>query len=116
MTVDLKFCEPRTNSATDQDFTLIYLAHIRLYCFAHLRLIEPLKALVLDKLHRTLVGFRLSTQRVGDIIELARCAYSNPDLPNRKGDGTLDDLRKLVVGTLCARWTRSERAMNLCDI
>jgi hypothetical protein len=75
----------------------VLLAHARLYCFAHLRLIEPLKALTLEKLHKTLMNFKLFTRRVRDIIELARFAYSNPNLPDRKDDGTIDDLRKSVV-------------------
>jgi len=89
--------EPKTNSAMNQNFTPVLLAHARLYCFAHVRLIAPLKALTLHKLHKTLTGFKLYTQRIGDIIELARYAYSSPDLPDRSEDGTLDDLRKLVV-------------------
>jgi hypothetical protein len=89
--------EPKTNSAANQNFTPVLLAHARLYCFAHVRLIEPLKALTLDKLHKTLTGFKLYTQRVEDIIELARYAYSNSDLPGRMADGTLGDLRQLVV-------------------
>ncbi|KAF2677851.1 hypothetical protein K458DRAFT_377600 [Lentithecium fluviatile CBS 122367] len=89
--------EPKTNSAANQNFTPVFLAHARLYCFAHLRLIAPLQALTLDKLHQTLMGFKLYSHRVGDIIELARYAYSNPHLPDRKDNGTLDDLRKLVV-------------------
>ncbi|KAH7381268.1 hypothetical protein DE146DRAFT_670043 [Phaeosphaeria sp. MPI-PUGE-AT-0046c] len=89
--------ETKPNTAVDQDFTPVLLAHARLYCFAHLRLIEPLRALTLEKLHKTLMNFKLFTRRVRDIIELARCAYSNPDLPDRKDDGTIDDLRKLVV-------------------
>ncbi|KAF1971353.1 hypothetical protein BU23DRAFT_555888 [Bimuria novae-zelandiae CBS 107.79] len=43
------------------------------------------------------MGFKLYTQRVGDIIELARYAYSNPDLPDRGDAGSLDELRELVV-------------------
>ncbi|KAJ4377104.1 hypothetical protein N0V86_006545 [Didymella sp. IMI 355093] len=89
--------EPKLNTAVDQNFTPVLLAHARLYCFAHLRLIEPLRALTLDKLHKTLMNFKLFTARVGDIIELARFAYSNADLPDRRDDGTIDDLRKLVV-------------------
>ncbi|OAL45883.1 hypothetical protein IQ07DRAFT_547904 [Pyrenochaeta sp. DS3sAY3a] len=89
--------EPKPNTAVDQNFAPVLLAHARLYCFAHLRLIEPLRALTLDKLHKTLMNFNLFTARVGDIIELARFAYSNADLPDRKDDGTIDDLRKLVV-------------------
>ncbi|KAL5400401.1 hypothetical protein PMIN03_012405 [Paraphaeosphaeria minitans] len=93
----LQHFEPIPNSAVDQNFTPVLLAHARLYCFAHLRLIAPLKALTLHKLHKTLMNFKLYTKRVGDIIELARYAYSNPDLPERSDDGTLDGLRKLVV-------------------
>jgi hypothetical protein len=89
--------EPKPNTAVNQNFTPVLLAHARLYCFAHLRLIEPLRALTLDKLHKTLMNFKLFTARVEDIIELARFAYSNPDLPDRRDDGTIDDLRKLVV-------------------
>ncbi|KAF9730276.1 hypothetical protein PMIN04_012887 [Paraphaeosphaeria minitans] len=93
----LQHFEPKPNTAVDQNFTPVLLAHARLYCFAHLRLIEPLKALTLDKLHKTLMNFKLFTRRVRDIIELARFAYLNPDLPERRDDGTIDDLRKLVV-------------------
>lgn len=93
----LQHFEPKPNSNASQNFTPVLLAHARLYCFATLRLIAPLKALTLDKLHKTLMGFKLYTQRVGDIMELARYAYSNQDLPDRNDDGTVDDLRKLVV-------------------
>lgn len=89
--------EPKPNSTEDQNFAPVLLAHARLYCFAHVRLITPLKALTLEKLHKTLLNFKLYAERVGDIIELARYVYSNPDLPDRGDDGTLDDLRKLVV-------------------
>jgi hypothetical protein len=39
----------------------------------------------------------LYAKRVRDIIKLTRYAYSNPDLPDRIEDGTLDGPRKLVV-------------------
>lgn len=93
----LQHFEPKFNTAVNQDFTPVLLAHARLYCFAHLRLIEPLTALTLDKLHKTLMNFKLFTRRVGDIIELARFVYSNLDLPDRMDDGTINDLRELVV-------------------
>lgn len=93
----LQHFEPKSNSAADQNFAPVLLTHARLYCFAHLRLIMALKALTLYKLHKTLMNFKLYEKRVGDIIELARYAYSNLDLPDRSDDGTIDDLRKLVV-------------------
>jgi hypothetical protein len=89
--------EPLSNSAAKQNFTPIFLAHARLYSFAHLRLVTSLKALTLDKLHKTLMGFELYHNRIGDILELVRYAYSDDDLPNRSDDGTVDELRKLVV-------------------
>ncbi|KAF1994261.1 hypothetical protein P154DRAFT_448023, partial [Amniculicola lignicola CBS 123094] len=89
--------EPKSNSGADQNFTPVFLAHARLYCFAYIRLIAPLKALTLDKLHRTLMGFKLYTKRVGDIIELVRYVYSNPDLPDRSDNGQIDGLKNLVV-------------------
>lgn len=92
----LEYFKPKANTSADQNFTPVLLAHARLYCFAHLRLIAPLKALTLDKLHTTLMEFKLFTIRIGDIIELARFAYSNPDLPDRKDDGTIDELRNVV--------------------
>ncbi|KAF2444487.1 hypothetical protein P171DRAFT_473556 [Karstenula rhodostoma CBS 690.94] len=97
ITAILQSFEPKANSFPWQNFTPVFLAHARLYCFAHMRLIAPLKALTLNKLHKTLSKFKLYTDRVGDIIELARYAYLNQDLPSRSKDGTLDDLKKLVV-------------------
>ncbi|KAF2761580.1 hypothetical protein EJ05DRAFT_530280 [Pseudovirgaria hyperparasitica] len=93
----LKNFEPKSNKAAHENFTPVFLAHARLYWFAHLRLIEPLKALTLRKLHKTLLDFKLYDSRVGDIVELSRYIYSNQDLPGRSEDGTLDELRKLVV-------------------
>jgi hypothetical protein len=93
----LQHFEPKPNSAANQNFRPVLLAHARLYCFAHVRLIAPLEALTLDKLHKTLLNFKLYAERVGDIIELARYAYSHPDLPDRSDDGTPNDLRKMVV-------------------
>jgi hypothetical protein len=93
----LQHFEPKPNSTKDQNFTPVLLAHARLYCFAHVRLIAPLKALTLEKLHKTLLNSKLYAERIGDIIQLARYVYSNLDLPDRGDDGNLDGLRKLVV-------------------
>jgi hypothetical protein len=88
---------PYTNDTADQDFTPVLLAYARLYTFAHFRSIEPLKALILQKLHSTLKGFKLYYNRVGDIIKLAEYAYTADDLPNRGANGRVDPLRRLVV-------------------
>lgn len=55
----LERCKPKRNSAANQNFTSIFLAHARLYNFADMRLINPLKKLVLHKLHATLLVFKL---------------------------------------------------------
>ncbi|KAH6852511.1 hypothetical protein B0T12DRAFT_353470 [Alternaria alternata] len=86
---------PKGNSKRTQDFTPIFLAHARLYTFACMRLIDPLKRLALYKLHQTLLLFKLYSRRVGDVIDLARYAYDHGE--DRKPNGTIEDLRKLVV-------------------
>jgi hypothetical protein len=91
----LKDFEPKPNSEADQDFTPVFLAHVRLYTFADMRLIYPLKSLALHKLQQTLIVFRLFDQRVGDIIKLARYAYDHE--PDRSAEGVVNELRQLVV-------------------
>lgn len=87
--------EPRQNAAPDQDFKPVFLGHARLYTFSCMRLVEPLRRLTLDKLHKTLLGFSLYESRVGDVMELARYAYSQGEV--RQDGDTMDDLRQLVV-------------------
>jgi hypothetical protein len=87
--------KPKSNSAADQDFTPVFLAHARLYTFADMRLIYPLKGLALQKLYMTLSAFQLYHQRVGDIVKLARYAYDHGS--DRSTAGVVNDLRELVV-------------------
>lgn len=87
--------QPCENTAPDEDFTPVFLAHARLYTFACMRLVDPLKRLTLHKLHETLLSFKLYKRRVGDVVELARYAYTQGE--DRKDDGTKDELRQLVV-------------------
>jgi hypothetical protein len=87
--------KPKSNSAADQDFTPVFLAHARLYTFADMRLIYPLKGLALQKLYMTLSAFQLYHRRVGDIVKLARYAYDHGS--DRSTAGVVNDLRELVV-------------------
>lgn len=87
--------QPKSNAAANQDFAPVFLAHARLYTFAEMRLILPLKELALHKLHKTLLEFQLYHQRVGDVVELAQYAYDHG--PARSDSGILNDLRQLVV-------------------
>jgi hypothetical protein len=86
---------PKPNSAADQDFTTVFLAHTRLYIFAEMRLIYPLRSLTLHKLHKSLIGFQLYNQRVGDVVKLARWAYEHGT--DRSKGGAMNELRQLVV-------------------
>ncbi|PVH90067.1 hypothetical protein DM02DRAFT_678817 [Periconia macrospinosa] len=91
----LQSFEPQYNSSSRPNFTPVLLAHARLYTFADMRLIQPLRSLTLHKLHITLKDFRLYDQRVDDVLELARYAYEHG--LDRTSDETIDDLRNLVV-------------------
>ncbi|CAI6226632.1 unnamed protein product [Periconia digitata] len=91
----LQSFEPQYNSSSRQNFIPVFLAHARLYTFANMHLVQPLKSLTLHKLHKTLRGFQLYDRRVGDVLELARYAYDHG--PDRTSQGGIDDLRNLVV-------------------
>lgn len=73
----------------------MFLAHARLYIFAEMRLVYPLKTLALQKLHKSLMSFQLYNQRVGDVVKLARCAYEHGT--DRSKGGAINELRQLVV-------------------
>jgi hypothetical protein len=88
-------CRIKCNSAAYEDFTPVFLAHARLYSFADMRLVSPLKKLALHKLQTMLMAFELFDERVGDIVKLARYAYDQG--PDRSKDGVTDELRHLVV-------------------
>ncbi|KAK0968441.1 hypothetical protein LTR54_018208, partial [Friedmanniomyces endolithicus] len=96
--------KPRCNTTDEQDFTPVFLAHARLYTFARMRMIDNLKALTLQKLHNTLIGFRLYENRVRDIVELARYAYTSEHIPDRTDDGETDELRNLVVNYIASEF------------
>jgi len=85
-------CEPVFNSESTEDFTNVFLAHARLYVLADKYGMGLLRSLSLHKLHKTLVGFTLYEARIGDIIELARYAYSD----DHTSDYGADELRTLV--------------------
>lgn len=57
----------------------------------------PLKSLALHKLHRTLLNFKMYASPIGDIIELARYAYSSGHTCERSENGVINKLREIVV-------------------
>ena len=95
----LDSCEPLSNTQQNQNFTPVFLAHSRLYVFADKYRIKPLQQLVLQKLHQTLVRFELYPERVEDVVELVRYAYSD----DHTFGGGADELRALVVVYVASR-------------
>ncbi|KAF2632641.1 hypothetical protein BU25DRAFT_417253 [Macroventuria anomochaeta] len=83
------------NTSPTQNFAPVFLAHARLYTLADMHMVKPLKDLALYKLHRTLVGFELYPERLGDVVEIARYAYEHGE--DRSEDGKIDALRDMVV-------------------
>jgi hypothetical protein len=96
-----KECMPTFNTCVYEDFTTVFLAHARLYTFADMRLVYPLRNLALHKLQNTLMGFELFKERVGDIVRLARYAYDHG--ADRSEEGVVEDLRHLVVEYMASK-------------
>jgi hypothetical protein len=95
----LDSCEPLPNSHRNHNFTPVFLAHSHLYVFADKYRIIPLQQLVLQKLHQTLVRFEMYPERVEDVVELVRYAYSDD---HTFSDGN-DELRALVAVYMASR-------------
>lgn len=84
---------PPNNTGSWEDFTL-FLDQARLYVLADKYGIEPLRQLVLFKLHQTLKSFKLYHTGVAGIIDFVRFVYSNtpPNYGNK-----VDALRNLIT-------------------
>lgn len=95
----LDTCQIMTNSKCTEDYTPVFLGHARLYVLADKYGVESLKYLCLDKIHETLVNFKLYKESIGDITELIRFSYCNDHTP----DDVNDDLRALVLKFVASR-------------
>ncbi|TGO35605.1 hypothetical protein BHYA_0152g00100 [Botrytis hyacinthi] len=69
-------CEPRACFDPYQIYSNLFISHAALYILGDFRLIDSLRALALYKLHKTLSVFRLNTENIQDIIDLARYVYA----------------------------------------
>lgn len=69
-------CKPAEHFEPGQSYPNVFHAHASLYVLGDYYLIDSLKALALYKLHRALCIFQLDGENVRDIVDLARCAYS----------------------------------------
>jgi hypothetical protein len=112
----MRFCEyayrgdytaplPTDDETVGINISIELLAHARLYCFAGIRLIEPLQDLALGKVW---IALRKSDELIGSIsncasymegyLALARYVYSDAsNLPERTSFGNIDELRDRVV-------------------
>ena len=88
-------CAPRPNSSAEEDYTSVFLGYASLYVFADKYGVESLRALTLNKLHKTLLTFTLYHARVGDVIKLVSFAYSSENTPDH--EYIVDELRALVT-------------------
>jgi hypothetical protein len=66
-----------------REFHFVFLGHARLYADRYST--QPLGTLTLSTLHQTLLYFTFFGERIGDIITLARYAYSNSNTPDHEG-------------------------------
>ncbi|KAH7312899.1 hypothetical protein BKA65DRAFT_148559 [Rhexocercosporidium sp. MPI-PUGE-AT-0058] len=86
-------CGPTTAFEKECSYSKVFLSHASLYVLGRALLIDPLKALALFKLHKTLSTFKLENENIGDITDLARYAYSED---GEKVDEGLRGLKGLV--------------------
>ncbi|KAE8152844.1 hypothetical protein BDV25DRAFT_137517 [Aspergillus avenaceus] len=83
-----------------EDFTLVFLGQARLYVLADKYGIEPLRRLILSKLHRTLDSFTLYDTGVSGIVEFVRFVYLNTPCYGNKVDALRDLAARYVVSVL----------------
>ena len=84
---------PRSNKASVEDYTEVFLCHARLYVFAEKYDIQPLKKLALSKLQQTLAIYTLFPERVGDVTSLLKYVYANTS--ESKPD--VEDIRTMLA-------------------
>lgn len=88
---EARFC-PQSNSK-HQDFTPVFLGHVRLCLLADKYMIEPLHQLALCKIAQTLKQFTLYRQSVPAVIEFVRFVYAD----TVHSDHAIGPLRKLAT-------------------
>jgi hypothetical protein len=99
---DLKytFTSPN-NTGSWEDFTPVFLDQARLYVLADKYGIEPLRQLVLSKLHQTLKSFKLYHTGVAGIIDFVRFVYSNtPPNYGKKVDALRNLITRYIISVL----------------
>lgn len=85
----------RKNQDYSEDYSEIFLCHARLYVFADLYDVQPLKFLALEELQATLAIFDLYVERASDIVSLLRYVYGQKNA-SLKGEGIRTMLTQYV--------------------
>ncbi|KAG5987075.1 hypothetical protein E4U43_005248 [Claviceps pusilla] len=62
----------------DTDYSEYFIAHAKVFVFADYYGVEDLMDLAMQKLHGALCGFRLSRERLDDVLALVRFCYERP--------------------------------------
>ncbi len=84
-------CDPPSTCDSSLSYSEQFLSYAALYILGDCHLIDPLKALALHKLHKTLCVFQLSAGNAQDVVDLARLAYTEEG----GGGGGGDDIGRL---------------------
>lgn len=101
-------CKQVPNAHPNKNFLPVFLGHAKLYMFADMYDVDPLKALALNKLHQILLTFKLYARRVGDVVELVGYSYENT--PSK--DFVARSRGRLLCTMWCIRWTRFRRQQS----
>ncbi|KAG5985330.1 hypothetical protein E4U54_006042 [Claviceps lovelessii] len=65
-------------TSLDTDYSEYFIAHAKVFVFADYYGVEDLMDLAMQKLHGALCGFRLSRERLDDVLALVRFCYERP--------------------------------------
>ncbi|TGO55326.1 hypothetical protein BOTNAR_0247g00180 [Botryotinia narcissicola] len=103
-------CEPTEWHNPCQDYSNLLISHAALYILGDFRLIDSLKALALNKLHKTLSVFRLSIVNLQDVIDLTIYVYAEEG-GEEGSNGEIGALRGLV----CLYMAINSLALSLDD-
>lgn len=90
----------KTNGASTEDYSEVFLSHARLHVLADYHGVEPLMQMTLHKLHQILCVFHLHSERKGDVLKLLKFCFpeSNEDEDQKEGCvGCPEELKKLVI-------------------
>ena len=87
---------PPNQSATNEDYTEVFLCHARLYVFADRYFIQPLKTLALEELRRVLSFSTLDSARADAILALFLYVSAETDNSPSGGRGMRELMHKYV--------------------